>query len=277
MGYNENMVDRKENEMSIIYDLSKLSAETREQIESSAKYTKLFSEKPTKLLAIDGNAKTIKGRKSGFKTAIMYLTPASGSGENICPMAILAQCDKPCLSTAGRGAMSNVQMGRLRKTLFFLQYRDEFLALLKKEIAHCVKSIHKDGYVPLVRLNGTSDIRWENYGIPQMFPDVQFYDYTKLVNRKDIPANYDLTFSYSGVSAYQPFVQKAVDAGMRVAVVFRSRSVVEKMLDERIKFMDMEVVDGDDNDIRHDEPQGVVVALYAKGKAKKDTSGFVFG
>lgn len=263
--------------MSVIYDLSKLSTETREQIESSAKYTKLFSEKPTKLLAIDGNAKTIKGRKSGFKTAIMYLTPASGSGENLCPMAVLAQCDEPCLNTAGRGAMSNVQMGRLRKTLFFLQYRDEFLALLKKEIARCVKSIRKDGYVPLVRLNGTSDIRWENYDIPQMFPDVQFYDYTKLVNRREVPDNYDLTFSYSGVSAYQPFVQKAVDAGMRVAVVFRSRSVVEKMLVERIKFMDMEVVDGDDNDIRHDEPHGVVVALYAKGKAKKDQSGFVVG
>jgi len=262
--------------MTIIYDLSKIAADTREQIESTPKYRKMFSEKPKKLLAIDGNAKTIKGQKKGFQTAILYLTPASGSGENVCAMAVLAQCDEPCLNTAGRGAMSNVQLARLRKTLFYVQYREEFLAVLKKEIARCVKKIIADGFVPLVRLNGTSDIRWENYGIPQMFPDVQFYDYTKLANRK-VPANYDLTFSYSGVPLFQPFVKKAVDAGMRVAVVFRNRSIVEQMLVERIKFMDLEVVDGDETDIRHIDPVGSVVALYAKGKAKKDTSGFVVG
>ena len=260
----------------MIYDLSKISSDVREQIESSAKWRKFFSEKPTKLIAIDGNAKTVKGQKQGFKTAIMYLIPASGAGENMCPMAVIAQCDEPCLNTAGRGGMGSVQLARLRKTLFYIQYREEFLALLKKEIARCVKSIEKEGYVPLVRLNGTSDIRWEKYGIPQMFPDVQFYDYTKLVNRK-VPENYDLTFSYSGVAAYQPFVKKAAEAGMRVAVVFRNRSVVEHMLVNQIRFMDLEVYDGDDNDIRHEEPQNVVVALYAKGKAKKDTSGFVVG
>jgi hypothetical protein len=139
-----------------------------------------------------------------------------------------------------------------------------------------VKTIETKGFVPLVRLNGTSDIRWENYGIIEQFPLVQFYDYTKLVNRS-VPSNYDLTFSYSGVAAYQPFVKKAVDAGMRVAVVFRARSVVEEMLVNKIKFMDLEVVDGDDTDIRHIDPQGSVVALYAKGGAKKDTSGFVVG
>lgn len=265
-----------EGNADMIYDLTKVPAEVRKQIESTAKYRKMFSEFPDKLLAIDTNAKTIKGQKKGFATAILYLTPASASGFNVCPMAVLAQCDAPCLNTAGRGAMSSVQIARLRKTLFFVQYREQFLALLRKEIRRCVKSIEADGYVPLVRLNGTSDIRWENYGIPQEFPEVQFYDYTKLVNRV-VPANYDLTFSYSGVAGYQPFVQKAVAAGMRVAVVFRARSVVEKMLVEQIKFMDMDVVDGDDTDIRHLDPQGSVVALYAKGKAKKDTSGFVFG
>lgn len=260
----------------MIYDLTKLPPAVRAQIESTPKWVQFFSEKPTKLLAIDGNAKTIKGQKKGFMTAIMYLAPANASGFNVCPMAVVAQCEEPCLNTAGRGAMSNVQLARLRKTLFFAQYRDEFIVLLKKEIARCVKSIEAKGFVPLVRLNGTSDIRWENYGIPQMFTEVQFYDYTKLVNRS-VPANYDLTFSYSGVAAYQPFVSKAIAAGMRVAVVFRTRNVVEKMLLENIKFMDLEVVDGDDTDIRHIDPVGSVVALYAKGKAKRDVSGFVVG
>lgn len=261
----------------MIFDLSDLPVETRDQILSSAKYRKLFSEKPKKLLGIDSNAKTVKGQKQGFMTAILYLSPASASGTNLCAMATLAQCDKPCLNTAGRGAMSFVQLSRLRKTLFFLQYEAEFLDLLRKEIAAAIAKIEAKGYVPLIRLNGTTDIRWENYNVIQQFPDTQFYDYTKLINRKNIPANYDITYSYSGVKAFLPFVQKAVDAGMRLAVVFRTRAVVERMLANGESFLGMTVVDGDDSDIRHIDPMGSVVALYAKGKAKQDMSGFVVG
>jgi len=35
------------------------------------------------------------------------------------------------------------------------------------------------------------------------------------------------------------------------------------------------VFNGDESDLRFLDPQGVIVGLYAKGKAKKDTSGFV--
>lgn len=261
----------------MIYNLSKLPQNIQDQILNTPKYRKMFSQKPKKLLALDGNAKTVKGQKAGFMTAILYLTPASGSGENVCPMAVMAGCEAPCLNTAGRGAMGSVQLARLRKTLFFNQYKEEFIAQIKREIAAMVKKITKKGYIPLVRLNGTSDIRWENYGIPQAFPDVQFYDYTKIANRKNIPSNYDLTFSYSGIAAYLPFVKQAIAAGMRIATVFRTRSIVERMLENQEQVMGMQVVDGDNTDIRHLDPMGVVVALYAKGKAKKDTSGFVFG
>lgn len=271
------MMDTKGRTMKMIYSLDKLPAATRDQILASPKWIKLFSEKPKRLLAIDGNAKTVKGRGKGFMTAILYLIPADGSGENLCPMAAIAACDEPCLNTAGRGAMGSVQMARLRKTLFFIQYREEFLAQIKKEIAAAVKKIEKKGYIPLVRLNGTSDIRWENYGIPQAFPEVQFYDYTKIVNRKNVPANYDLTFSYSGLAAFKMFADRAIKNGMRLAVVFRTRAVVEKMLANKESFMGLEVVDGDDSDVRHIDPMGAAVALYAKGKAKKDRSGFVVG
>ena len=101
------------------------------------------------------------------------------------------------------------------------------------------------------------------------FPGVQFYDYTKIANRRDIPANYDLTFSWSGISAFAEYGQRAVASGMRVAVVFKDRGSIPA------QYMGMRCVDGDDSDIRHLDPQGVVVALYAKGKAKRDTSGFV--
>lgn len=264
--------------LTIIYDLSKLDPAVRAEIENKPKIRKLFTVKPDKLLGVSGDAKTSKGEKLGFKTAILYMAPAMQSGEQLCPMATIAQCDLACLFTAGRGAMAPVFYSRLRKALFWQQYREEFIALLKKEIVNLYARSQKDGdWELLVRLNGTTDIRWENYGIIEALPMVKFYDYTKLANRKNLPVNYDLTFSYSGVTAFFPFVKKAIANGMRLAVVFRTRKLVEDMLFYKQQFIGLDLVDGDDTDVRVLDPQGVVVALYAKGKAKKDTTGFVVG
>ena len=270
---------------ALAFDISGLSIDIQLQILGSEANRSLFARLPEKLLGIDTNAKTIKGEKYGIKTAILYLMPAMGSGVNLCANAVLAGCVKACLFTAGRGAMSNVMLSRLRKTLYFNQYRDEFMAQLSREISREKAKAKRKGYKLIVRLNGTSDIRFENIALPlvnaptifDLHSDVQFYDYTKLANRKNVPANYDLTFSYSGVEAYQPFVAKAVANGERIAVVFRNRSIVEAMLANGDTFLGLPIVDGDDTDIRHLDAKGVVVALYAKGKARKDQSGFVVG
>lgn len=261
----------------MLYDISKIDPALREYIENSPKARALFSKFPDEMLRIDGNAKTIKGRKKGFLTAILYMAPANMSGQNLCPLATLAQCDGACLFTAGRGGMTTVQLSRLRKALFFNQYTDQALAMIKSDIERIKAYADKKDFELLVRLNGTTDIRWENYGIPQAFPHIQFYDYTKLANRKNVPSNYDLTFSYSGVKAYLPFVEKAISNGMRIAAVFRNRSIVDAMLANQETFMGLPVVDGDDTDIRHLDPLNSVVALYAKGQAKQDTTGFVIG
>lgn len=262
---------------TIIYDLSRIAPETRAAILASRKFKKWFSQKPDAMLRMDGSTKVIKGNKLGFRTAILYLAPYTMSGTNVCANAGLAKCFNACLKSAGRGAMQTVEMSRLRKTLFFLQYRDEAIAMIKNEIAVFEKRAAKQNFVLLVRLNGTSDLRWENYGIMQAFPNVQFYDYTKLANRKNVPANYDLTFSYSGVPEFQKQVDLAVNAGMRLAVVFRKRDTVEHMLANGETFHGMPVVDGDDTDVRHIDPQASAVALYAKGAAKRDLTGFVVG
>lgn len=261
--------------MSIIYDLSKVNPDVVAQIHASPKYTKWFSEKPDQMLRLDGSTKVIKGNKLGYRTAILYLSPSNMSGQQLCPNAKIAGCEQACLNTSGRGAMTGVQMSRLRKALFWQQYRDEAIALIKHEIALFEKQAAREGWILLVRLNGTSDIRWENYGIIQAFPQTQFYDYSKLANRKNIPANYDLTFSYSGIETFQPMVKKAIANGNRMAVVFRHKSKVQSMLANSDTFLGLTVVDGDDTDIRHLDPQSSVVALYAKGKAKTDQSGFV--
>ena len=227
------------------------------------------------LLTVDTNAKTVKGQKYGFLTGILYMAPADLSGQQFCPMAEMAGCKAACLNSAGRGAMSSVQRARLSKARFFIEQRHAFMDVIAADIRRLVKRAARLGMTPLVRLNGTSDIRWESVRmrdgrtIFEAFPGVQFYDYTKIANRRDIPANYDLTFSWSGVAAFAEYAQRAIDSGMRIAAVFRDRGSIPAA------FRGMRTVDGDDSDIRHLDPRGVVVALYAKGKAKRDYSGFV--
>ena len=268
---------------ALAFDITGLAPDIQLQILGSDFNRSLFSRFPEKLLGIDTNAKTIKGEKYGIKTAILYLMPSDLSGIMLCAMAKIAGCEGPCLFTAGRGAMSNVMLSRLRKTLYFNQFRDQFMEQLSREITLEKAKAKRQGYKLIVRPNGTSDIRFENIpvdgfdNIMSAHSDIQFYDYTKLSNRKNIPANYDLTFSYSGVPAYAPFVAKAVAKGERIAVVFRNRATVETMLANGETFLGLPVVDGDDTDIRHLDPRGAIVALYAKGKARKDTSGFVVG
>ncbi len=270
-------------ETTLAYDISRLAPELQAQILGDSKTLSLFQRFPDKLLGLDTNAKTVKGEKYGIKTAILYLMPANGSGAQLCPMAALALCKDPCLFSAGRGAMNSVMLSRLRKTLYFLQHRAAFMAQLHAEIAQLERRAAREGWKLVVRLNGTSDIRWESIpagsapSIMHAFPGVQFYDYTKIANRRNVPANYDLTFSYSGAPAYAPFVARAVAAGERIAVVFRNRAIVDALLANGETFLGLPVVDGDDSDIRHLDPRGAVVALYAKGKARRDTSGFVVG
>jgi hypothetical protein len=276
--YNHKAVDA-----ALAYDISALSLDIQLQILGNDHNRSLFARLPEKLLGIDTNAKTIKGEKYGIKTAILYFMPAAQSGVQLCAMAATAGCEKGCLFKAGRGAMSNVMLSRLRKTLYFNQYPELFMHQLHNELIRERAKAKRKGYKLIVRLNGTSDIRWENIAVSgyanimQALSDLTFYDYTKLSNRKNVPANYDLTFSYSGVSAYAPYVAKAVANGERIAVVFRNRAIVDAMLANGETFLGLPVIDGDNTDIRHIEPKGVIVALYAKGPARKDTSGFVVG
>jgi len=227
------------------------------------------------LLSISADSKTIKGEKIGYLTGILYLAPANTTKYNVCAFAEKANCAIACLFSAGRGAFSNVQQSRIDKTLYFFEDRDAFMAQLFKNIVALIKKAESKGLKPLVRLNGTSDIKWENVpfesydNIFEAFPNVQFYDYTKDANRKDLPTNYDLTFSYSGVPSFAPYVFKAQSKGMRMAVVFRKESSIPNT------FKGISVVSGDNSDVRHLDDQGVIVGLYAKGAAKRDNTGFV--
>lgn len=229
------------------------------------------------ILGIDTNAKTVKGSKYGYLTGICYLAPSDESGFNTCKHASDG-CRTACLFTAGRGAMSNVKEARINKTLAFFKNKQVWMKQLCGEITKLVKKAHKDGKIPCVRLNGTSDLPWENIkldgkNIMEHFPDVQFYDYTKHVDRALnyvsglLAKNYHLTFSRSETN--QADVLKVLAAGGNVAVVFRG---VQPPVWEGFK-----VIDGDASDLRFTDDVNVIVGLTEKGLAKRDESGFVVG
>ena len=217
------------------------------------------------------NPKIQKGTKLGYLSFILHLAPAKLSGHNTCPKAT-AGCEAACLNTAGRGGMFKrgettnvIQKARIRKTLQYFEQRDQFLADLEADIRKGIKQASKLGLTPVFRLNGTSDLSVEKWGIIEKFPTVQFYDYTKILGRKVAQfSNYHLTFS--AADGNDADVAKAVAAGMNVAMVF------DKLPET---YMGVEVINADEHDLRFLDKKGVIAGLKAKGRDKKDTTGYV--
>ena len=249
------------------------------------------------LLNIDANAKTVKGQKLGYITGVMYLAPSDISGYNVCPYAKMAKCEEGCLNTAGRAAMApgravfesnghslpdnTIHRARIARTIMFYEQRSEFFDLLVREIRGLIRKAERMNMIPVVRLNGTSDIPWEAYSVVTdgvlyqnifaVFPEIQFYDYTKTFKRveKKLAKNYHLTLSYSG--ANEKYSKAVLDMAKKykinLAVVFRKGLPT--------KWFGRKVIDADESDLRFLDGRGVIAGLKAKGKAKKDTSGFV--
>ena len=228
-----------------------------------------------------GNPKTEKGEARGYLTSILHLAPHTLSGYQVCPMA--DGCEIPCLNLAGRGGMfkkgestNAIQKARIRKTRMFFENRETFMAQIVKEIVNAIKYAEKKGLIPVFRLNGTSDLPWEKFrvvingveyrNLMEAFPDIQFYDYTKVYGRK-VPSNYHLTFSRSAHNELN--VVKAIQSGINVAVVFDNKKPMPET------FMGKKVINADEHDLRFLDEKGVICGLKAKGPAKKDTSGFV--
>lgn len=225
-------------------------------------------------LNIDQNAKTVKGQRFGYLSGILYLAPSNLSGKNVCPFASKG-CRAMCLNTAGRGQFNNVQKSRIAKTKLFWKDQDAFANNLGKNICSLVKKANRMGLKPCVRLNGTSDLDWTKVIIQH--PYIKFYDYTKDYNRmvcylgEKAPDNYHLTFSLSESNMKQSM--DILERGGNVAMVFDTKK--GKALPKN--HLGYEVVDGDESDLRFldDREKGVIIGLRAKGKARKDTSGFV--
>ncbi len=222
-----------------------------------------------------GNAKISKSDADGkYSSAIMYLAPHKMSGINVCPLATVG-CIDSCLFTAGHGQFNNVINARLARTKMFHTDREAFKKKLILEISKHVAKAKKDGKIPCVRLNGTSDIPWERV-FPELFVrfnDVVFYDYTKIPLRMQqwcegkLPKNYHLTFSRSENNEQD--CRTILKMGGSVATVFAKKGELPRT------YLNRKVFDGDMTDLRFLDPKKHIIGLYAKGRAKKDKTGFV--
>jgi hypothetical protein len=220
--------------------------------------------------SVNSSAKIVKGGKQGYDTYILYLSPEKMSGYNTCSMASDG-CKAACLNTSGRVIMdtkNTIQISRLLKTWLFYANRDYFVSWLMAEINSADLSAHRKGHKFAVRLNGTSDLSWKLFklstwkdsydpkNIVDYFYHIQFYDYTKLINRleRDIPRNMHLTFSHSGINDIE--VSKALTLGFNVAVPF-----AEKLPHS---YKNTIVIDGDETDLRFLDKSNVIVGLKVK-------------
>ena len=232
-------------------------------------------DKPSRLTFKEGNPKTDKNKSvaglESYRILRLNLAPYNLSGYQVCPMASQG-CASACLHTAGNPVFQKQKdKGRINRTRYYMQDRAGFLKQLFKELVNFEKWCTKNSFIPVCRLNTTSDVSWEIFEIFSQFPKINFYDYTKIQKRAlkfaggEYPPNYHLTYSLN-----EDNYDKAMEVlarGGNVAVVFR------KELPQTFK--GYKVINGDEHDLRLLDPKNVVVGLKAKGKAKTDTSGFV--
>jgi hypothetical protein len=222
-----------------------------------------------KLLSVSADAKTVKGEKKGYLTGILYLAPSDSSGHQVCASASPG-CIAGCLNSAGRAAFfPTIQRARVRKTRELFADREAFIAKLAKDIKALERQAKRQGLTPCVRVNGTSDLPWLALRMAREFPHIRFYDYSKhpRVWERTLP-NYHITFSHSETNLAECL--ETLTHGSNVAVVFDTK----KGQQLPAEWHGYKVHDGDVSDLRFKDEFGVI-GVRAKGKAKKDCSGFV--
>tara|TARA_R100000781_G_scaffold90102_2_gene55609 strand:- start:780 stop:1616 length:837 start_codon:yes stop_codon:yes gene_type:complete len=258
------------------------------------------------LLTINQDPKTSKGTSKGYITAIIYMSPASLSGKNVCSFST-AGCRAVCLNMAGRGQFNYIQQSRLNRTRYFLNDRVNFLNNLTLRISNFIEYAKRKELTPVIRLNGTSDIPYENIkiklndllqykklnnnkhkkvftafiqnngikeslNIMDIFKDIQFYDYTKYPQTRRPKAinqrNYDLTFSRAENNEAEALEYIRTNSG-RASFVFSGK------LPEYYK--GLKVIDADKTDLRFLEPKNVITGLVFKGSKKTLKEGIESG
>ena len=225
------------------------------------------------LTSVSATVKHLKSLKYDELTVTLYLAPAKMSGHEVCP-GRNAECSRLCLNQSGKNIGPQKERGdfinksRITKTKMFFEHKDFFMDWMIAEVEAAKRKAKRMTYKLSIRLNNTSDISPEEFtrngkNILQMYPEIQFYDYTKVPSRVDLMkkySNYDVTFSYTGYNLTE--CQKMLLNKIRVAVVFKNVPEV---------WEGHKVIDGDKYDMRHKDDNDVVVGLKYKVNRNKLT------
>ena len=226
--------------------------------------------------SVSKTTKHLKSIKYEELTYALYLAPANLSGYETCP-GRSDECTALCLNNSGMNSMimqdDRITKSRIKKTKMFFENRPYFMEWLIAEIKNGKKLADKKGFSFSVRLNNTSDIDPREFyviengvkiNVLEMFPDIMFYDYSKVLSRLQLPKlydNYNLTYSYSGYNMKQ--CMEAINNGVNIAMVFKNVPPT---------FNGFEVINGDLNDLRYRDGKGVIVGLKFKRVREKLTS-----
>jgi hypothetical protein len=226
--------------------------------------------------SVNSSSKMAKGLKYNESTYIIYLAPAKSSGYEVCPMRT-DECTAACLNESGRNKIdihkNQINQARIKKTKLFFEDREFFMGWLIYEIGKEKEKAERSGLRFSVRLNGTSDLdpttfKLDNKNILEWFPDVSFYDYTKVSKRFRLLekyTNYDLTYSFSGYNMMD-CINLLKEGKGRVAMVFEGKQLPAK-------WSGYDVIDGDAYDMRYLDEQNVIVGLkFKKVRNKIDTA-----
>lgn len=236
-----------------------------------------------RLLSTD-NPKAAKAAAFGWINGIHYMAPAKLSGFNLCARST-PQCESLCLGwNAGQASMvadpadiNSVRRSRIDKAKAYMTDRPRYMGMLCRAIERLQIKGERLGLNVCVRLNGSTDIpfervpvTWQGIRYPNImdaFRSVQFTDYTKRHERfaRPLPANYHLTFSRADGNSERALM--LLDRGINVAVVSRRHD--PKRGRYLTQWCGYAAINGDDHDLRHLDPIGMVVALSPKGPAAK--------
>lgn len=219
------------------------------------------------------NPKTQKGESLGYLTAVLHLAPANQAGLGTVCAKSTPECRDLCLYYAGRGAFSAVKAARIRRTKEYKADPSGFALKLIEEVDYWKRHAKRKGMKLAVRINGTSDLPKLANAVHLGSTHNLFYDYTKIPFAWDVAPGVHYTFSRSERNEAECI--QAIDHGLNVTVVFSTKK--GEPLPKRFKLGASwyPVIDGDQHDLRFLDPQGVVVGLRAKGRARKHVGGFV--
>jgi len=220
--------------------------------------------------SVNSSAKIVKGEKEGVDTLILYLAAAENAGVDVCSYANV--CKLLCLVSSGRALMEKgrnpskqrISIARIIKTWIQVFRPDLGNAWLQLEIDSKAKAAKKAGRKFAVRLNGTSDLDFQD--IIRANPDKAFYDYTKRpLDKIQRFENYHLTISFASLQAWRVAnYRKALAEGLNISVAVDAAS-----FDAALSLP--YAYDADRDDLRHLDPEKGKLALL---KVKRVASSF---